>query len=125
MFNPFETNEPTDKQLWDELGDAVDARRQEIYFMLGQRAHHANKDEQALALFDKSLELCETIAREMPVEQLAGRPAVFVPLIRMRLWEQTRSPVPERDWAKVETLINDLENAKPASPSSRAATHRS
>ncbi len=61
MFNPFDPNEPTDKQLWDELGDTVDARRQEIYFMLGQRAHHANKDEQALALFDKSLELCETL----------------------------------------------------------------
>ena len=65
---------------------------------------------------ERSLELCETIAREMPIEQLAGRPAVFVPLIRMRLWEQTRSPVPERDWAKVETLINDLKNAKPAEP---------
>ena len=65
---------------------------------------------------ERSLELCETIALEMPVELLAGRPAVFVPLIRMRLWEQSRRPAPERDWAKVETLINDLENAKPAEP---------
>jgi hypothetical protein len=30
------------------------------------------------------------IAKEMPIDSLAGRPAVFVPLIRMRRWEQTR-----------------------------------
>ncbi len=61
MSNPWENNEPTDKELWEELGDAVDARRQEIYFMLGQRAHNASKHEDALALFDKSLELCESL----------------------------------------------------------------
>lgn len=61
MFNPFGSDEPTDKQLWDELGDSVDARRHEIYFMLGQRAHNASKYEEALALFDKSLEFCETL----------------------------------------------------------------
>jgi tetratricopeptide (TPR) repeat protein len=61
MSNPWETNEPTDTQLWDELSDTVDARRQEIYVILGQRAHNANKHEDALALFDKSIELCELL----------------------------------------------------------------
>jgi tetratricopeptide (TPR) repeat protein len=61
MSNPWETNEPTDKVLWDELDQSVDTRRQEIYFLLGQRAHNASKHEDALALFDKSLELCESL----------------------------------------------------------------
>ena len=61
MSNPWETNEPTDKELWDELADTVDARRQEIYVILAQRAFNANKNDDALALFDKSLELCETL----------------------------------------------------------------
>ncbi|MEY4899510.1 MAG: MalT-like region [Actinomycetota bacterium] len=61
MSNPWETNEPTDKELWDELNHSVDTRRQEIYFVLGQRAHNASKHEDALALFDKSLELCELL----------------------------------------------------------------
>ena len=61
MSNPWETNEPTDKELWDELDHSVDTRRQEIYFLLGQRAHNASKHEDALALFDKSLELCESL----------------------------------------------------------------
>jgi tetratricopeptide (TPR) repeat protein len=61
MSNPWETNEPTDTQLWDELSDTVDARRQEIYVILGQRAHNANKHEDALALFGKSIELCELL----------------------------------------------------------------
>ena len=61
MSNPWETNEPTDKELWDELTDTVDSRRQEIYVILGQRAFNANKYEEALALFDKSQELCETL----------------------------------------------------------------
>lgn len=64
----------------------------------------------------RSLELCETIVREMPVEQLASRPAVFVPLVRMRLWEQTSRPAAERDWTRVDTLIDDLSNANPAEP---------
>ncbi len=62
---------------------------------------------------ERSLELCEDIAREMPIDQLANRPAVFVPLIRMRLWEQTRRPASERDWTKVETLIAELKKATP------------
>jgi tetratricopeptide (TPR) repeat protein len=61
MSDPWETNEPTDKELWDELTDTVDSRRQEIYVILGQRAFNANKYEEALALFDKSQELCETL----------------------------------------------------------------
>ena len=65
---------------------------------------------------DRSLELCETIAKEMPIGSLAGRPAVFVPLIRMRLWEQTRRPVAKRDWSKVDTLLTDLKSATPAEP---------
>ena len=65
---------------------------------------------------ERSLELCETIATEMPIDTLAGRPAVFVPLIRMRLWEQTRRPGAERDWSKVDTLLDDLKSATPAEP---------
>lgn len=65
---------------------------------------------------ERSLELCETIAREMPIASLAARPAVFVPLIRMRLWEQSRLPASQRDWTKVDTLIADLKAATPAEP---------
>jgi len=65
---------------------------------------------------ERSLELCETIASEMPIASLAGRPAVFVPLIRMRLWAQTRRPAAERDWSKVDTLLADLKSATPAEP---------
>ena len=62
MSNPWETNEPTDDELWAELGDAVDARKQEIYFMLGHRAFHAKKYDAALALFEQSLELSEKLS---------------------------------------------------------------
>ncbi len=61
MNNPWETNEPTDADLWDELPGSVDSRRQEIYTILAQRAYNANKYDESLALFDKSLELCETL----------------------------------------------------------------
>lgn len=64
----------------------------------------------------RSLELCETIVREMPIDQLASRPAVFVPLVRMRLWEQTSRPAAERDWTRVDTLIDGLTNATPVDP---------
>lgn len=59
-------NEPTDDELWDELSTAVDARRQEIYFILAQRALGTSKYDQALSLLDQSLALCESLgyARE-------------------------------------------------------------
>jgi tetratricopeptide (TPR) repeat protein len=62
MSNPWDTEEPTDKELWDELGDTVDARRQEIYFMLGARSFEKTKHDNALALFEQSLELCEKLS---------------------------------------------------------------
>jgi tetratricopeptide (TPR) repeat protein len=62
MSNPWEINEPTDDELWSELGDAVDARKQEIYFMLGHRTFHAQRYEAALALFEQSLELSEKLS---------------------------------------------------------------
>lgn len=66
MSNPFGSPEPTDKELWDELSEAPDARKQDIYMTLGVRAFHNEKFENALALFEKSLEMSEslTLTRE-------------------------------------------------------------
>ncbi len=61
MSNPWATNEPTDDELWAELGDTVDARKQEIYVMLGHRNFHEKKFDAALALFEKGLELAESL----------------------------------------------------------------
>jgi tetratricopeptide (TPR) repeat protein len=62
MSNPWETDEPTDDELWAELGDAADARKQEIFFMLGHRTFHTKKYDAALALFEQSLELSEKLS---------------------------------------------------------------
>lgn len=61
MSNPWETNDPTDDELWAELGDSVDARKQEIFFLLGHRNFHTKKYDAALALFEQSLELSEKL----------------------------------------------------------------
>jgi tetratricopeptide (TPR) repeat protein len=62
MNNPFPHNEPTDKELWDELPDASDARKQDIYMTLGVRAFHSEKFDTALAMFEKSLETSENLS---------------------------------------------------------------
>lgn len=62
MSNPWETNEPTDDELWAELGDAEDPRKQEIYISLGHRTFHEKKYDDALALFEQALELAEKLA---------------------------------------------------------------
>jgi len=61
MSNPWEMNEPTDDELWSELGDAGDARKLEIYVTLGHRSFHEKKFDAALALFEQSLELSEKL----------------------------------------------------------------
>ena len=95
MPNPWENHEPTDKELWDELGDTVDARRQEIFVVLGQRAHNSNKYEDALALFDKSLELCDSLGytREK-----------YFTMVSM-----TRCHRELKNWDKVFEIFNQLE----------------
>ncbi len=53
--------EPTEKELLDELPDAGDARKQDIYMTLGQMSYEKSKWDDALMYFQFGLELAESL----------------------------------------------------------------
>lgn len=62
MSNPWDPEEgPSEKELWDELADASDARKQDIYMTLGQMSFDAKKWDEANNFFQLALDLAETL----------------------------------------------------------------
>lgn len=52
--------------------------------------------------------IIEGIAKGLPPSTLAERPEIWMFLLRLRIAEQTRRPVAERDWTAVDTLVDAL-----------------
>jgi tetratricopeptide (TPR) repeat protein len=100
MPNSWDNDEPTDKELWDELGHTVDTRRQDIYLTLGQRAFFAEKFDTAIVMFEKSRDLAETLflSREK----------------YMSMYWMTRCYQSLNDWDKVFEIFTEFETHGPA-----------
>ena len=64
----------------------------------------AGKSEEALAEF-------ETIARVLTADRLAAVPQVWYPLLQLRIQQQAKRPVAERDWSGVDSLLDTLQQS--------------
>lgn len=62
----------------------------------------AGKTTEALAEF-------ETIATVVPAERLPLVPQIWGPLLQLRLAEQMRRPAADRDWSRIQALLDGLE----------------
>lgn len=68
----------------------------------------------ALAAGGKSTEAMdefESIAAAIPADRLATVPQVWYPLMQLRVVEQLKRPVGERDWSRVDSLLTTLEES--------------
>jgi tetratricopeptide (TPR) repeat protein len=68
------------------------------------------RNEEALAEF-------ETVAAAIPAERLPTVPQVWYPLMQLRVMEQTKKPVGDRDWSRVDQLLTMLEESATVSAS--------
>ena len=64
----------------------------------------AGKNDEALAEY-------EIIAAGVPAETLPALPQVWLPLLQLRVATQTRLPPETRDWSKIDTLLETLQQA--------------
>ncbi|MFM7413679.1 MAG: tetratricopeptide repeat protein [Planctomycetota bacterium] len=64
----------------------------------------AGKPAEALAEF-------EAIASALPPERLASVPQVWYPLLQLRMQQQAKRPVADRDWGAVDDLLDMLEQS--------------
>jgi len=64
----------------------------------------AGKPDEALAEF-------EAIATALTSERLAAVPQVWYPLLQLRMQQQAKRPVADRDWGKVDELLDVLEQS--------------
>ncbi|MFM7107815.1 MAG: tetratricopeptide repeat protein, partial [Planctomycetaceae bacterium] len=62
----------------------------------------AGRPDDALAEF-------ETVAAAIPAERLPTVPQVWYPLLQLRVLEQVKRPVANRDWSRVDDLLAGLE----------------
>ena len=69
----------------------------------------AGKPDEALAEF-------EAIALAIPAERLATVPQVWYPLLQLRMQQQARLPVAQRDWSRVDQLLDSLEQSAAMTP---------
>jgi len=60
---------------------------------------------------DEALKEFETIAAAIPAEKLPGIPQVWLPLLQLRVAVQSRLPAESRDWSKIDTLLESLQQA--------------
>jgi tetratricopeptide (TPR) repeat protein len=64
----------------------------------------AGKSTEALAEF-------ETIAAGLPADRLAATPQVWYPLLQLRVQQQAKLPAADRDWSRVDDLLESLQQA--------------
>ena len=64
----------------------------------------AGKPDEALAEF-------ESIAAALPTDRLVSVPQVWYPLLQLRVQQQAKRPVAERDWSGVDALLETLQQA--------------
>lgn len=72
---------------------------------------------------DDALEEFETVAATIPVERLTSVPQVWYPLLQLRVLQQAKLPVADRDWSRVDDLLARLE-ASPGISASQVALLR-
>ena len=60
----------------------------------------------------ESLQIAEELAAQLPAGTLADNPPLWKPLLRLRIRDQVTRDEPQRNWDKVETLIDTIA-AKP------------
>jgi tetratricopeptide (TPR) repeat protein len=60
---------------------------------------------------DEALEGFEVIAAGIPADRLPGIPQVWLPLVQLRVAAQAKLPPERRDWSKVDTLLETLQQA--------------
>ncbi len=73
----------------------------------------AGKPEQALAEF-------EAISESVEKPQLARLPQIWYPLLQLRINTQSARPEAERDWSKVDELLDTLQEAGAVNPTQMA-----
>ena len=73
----------------------------------------AGKTEEALQEF-------EMVASAFAPERLASFPQVWTPLLQLRVSEQMKRPAADRDWSRVDGLIDQLQESKDISDSQLA-----
>jgi tetratricopeptide (TPR) repeat protein len=64
----------------------------------------AGKTDEALAEFER-------IASVIPLERLASVPQVWYPLLQLRIQQQAKLPVAERDWSGIDSLLDALQQS--------------
>jgi len=60
---------------------------------------------------DEALEEYEALAAALSPDELAASPRVWYPLLQLRVAQQTRRPVAERDWSRRDALLDLLERS--------------
>ena len=73
---------------------------------------------------EEALEEFESIALDLPSEQLASVPQIWYPLLQLRMQQQSRRPAADRDWSGIEALLDVLQQS-PAVTSTQVALLRS
>jgi tetratricopeptide (TPR) repeat protein len=68
----------------------------------------AGKPDEALAEF-------ESIAAAMPPDRLGSVPQIWYPLLQLRMQQQAKRPVSDRDWSAVDSLLDQLEQSSEVS----------
>ena len=69
----------------------------------------AGKPEESLVEF-------EAIAAALPAERLASVPQVWYPLLQLRMQQQAKRPVEQRDWSGVDSLLDTLQESTDVTP---------
>lgn len=69
----------------------------------------AGKPEEALAEF-------EAIAAAMDPERFGAVPQVWYPLLQLRMQQQAKRPLSDRDWSSVDALLDKLAESEAVSP---------
>ena len=73
----------------------------------------AGKPDEALAQF-------EAIAAAIPPEKLPAIPQIWLPLLQLRVAAQSRLPAEDRDWGRIDALMEQLQRAPEVSASQMA-----
>jgi len=60
---------------------------------------------------DAALDEVEAVAASLPADQLARLPAVWTPLLQLRIASQMRRPQEDRDWTGIDALLERLERS--------------
>ena len=66
---------------------------------------------------DEALTEFETVAAALPAARLVAVPQVWYPLLQLRVLDQTKRPVADRDWSRVDDLLSKLEGSAAISAS--------